>query len=76
LLPAYYLWLFFVVLLLTVRVTGEIAAASFYVSDYYADWVREGIISHTWSLSVEEQFYLLWLAALIALCRFRALYPE
>jgi peptidoglycan/LPS O-acetylase OafA/YrhL len=70
--PAYYLWLFFAILLLTGRVTGEIAAASFYVSDYYAAWVREGMISHTWSLSVEEQFYLLWPAVLIALCKFRA----
>jgi peptidoglycan/LPS O-acetylase OafA/YrhL len=72
LLPAYYLWLFFVILLLTGRITGEIAAAAFYVSDYYAAWVREGIISHTWSLAVEEQFYLLWPAVLLSLCRFRA----
>jgi peptidoglycan/LPS O-acetylase OafA/YrhL len=71
LLPAYYVWLFFVVLLLTGRITGEIAAASVYVSDYYAIWVREGIISHIWSLSVEEQFYLLWPAGVVALSRLR-----
>jgi peptidoglycan/LPS O-acetylase OafA/YrhL len=72
LLPAYYVWLLLTMVLLTGRVTSEIAAAAAYASDYYAAWVREGLISHAWSLSVEEQFYLLWPALLLFLSRVRS----
>lgn len=60
LLPAYYVWLVAVIVLLPHRITQETAAAALYVSDYFNAWVKRGIISHAWSLSVEEHFYLLW----------------
>jgi peptidoglycan/LPS O-acetylase OafA/YrhL len=60
LLPAYYVWLAAVALFMTGRITPEIGAALLYLSDYFNAWVRQGPISHTWSLSVEEHFYLLW----------------
>jgi peptidoglycan/LPS O-acetylase OafA/YrhL len=37
-------------------------SAFFYVSDYYAALIHPTIsfVSHTWSLAIEEQFYLIW----------------
>jgi peptidoglycan/LPS O-acetylase OafA/YrhL len=41
-----------------------------YLSDYsVAFWKVPVELSHTWSLAVEEHFYLLWPLALLALCR-------
>lgn len=39
----------------------DVALAFFYLSDYsYAFWKAPHYLAHTWSLSVEEHFYLLW----------------
>lgn len=41
---------------------GQAISAFFYVSNYYMALVPTGteVFAHTWSLSIEEQFYLLW----------------
>ena len=71
LLPAYYVWLVAVIALMTGRVTWETGAAALYLSDYFNAWVKQGMISHTWSLSVEEHFYLLWPVLLLRFWRSR-----
>jgi peptidoglycan/LPS O-acetylase OafA/YrhL len=50
LLPAYYVWLTAVIVLMTGRITQEMGAAALYLSDYFNAWVKQGIISHTWFL--------------------------
>jgi peptidoglycan/LPS O-acetylase OafA/YrhL len=48
-----------------------IAAVVFYVGNWVRAFglVETGVLSHTWSLSIEEQFYLLWPLALLLLLR-------
>ena len=75
LLPAYYVWLVAVMLFMTGRITPEIGAAALYLSDYFNAWVKEGPISHTWSLSVEEHFYLLWPIVLLTWSRAKYFVP-
>jgi len=75
LLPAYYVWLAAVAVFLTGRITPEIGAAALYLSDYFNAWVRQGPISHTWSLSVEEHFYLLWPVVLLTWSRSKSFVP-
>jgi peptidoglycan/LPS O-acetylase OafA/YrhL len=46
--------------------SGELAAAALYVWNYAPD-VSSWWLGHTWSLAVEEQFYLLWPLTLLLL---------
>ena len=47
-----------------------------YVSDYsYSFWRMPLYLQHSWSLAVEEQFYLLWPILLVPLVRSRRALP-
>jgi peptidoglycan/LPS O-acetylase OafA/YrhL len=70
LLPALAAVIAFVVVLALVyphqRWTDHLARDAFSTAFYFANWLYTGLankahpLAHTWSLSVEEQFYLLW----------------
>jgi peptidoglycan/LPS O-acetylase OafA/YrhL len=77
--PPFYLYLGIILVLVLAGVFQTPLRAFFfaaiYCTDYYlgpgADFVG---LQHTWSLSVEEQFYLLWPAALLLLGKRRGVY--
>jgi peptidoglycan/LPS O-acetylase OafA/YrhL len=49
---------------------GLAALSFFYLMDYArAFWIDHNPLVHTWSLAVEEHFYLVWPFALLAMCR-------
>ena len=67
--PAFYVYLICAAIVASIAgralPTGALATAAAYVSNYYPyAWVHPPLkawyVAHTWSLSVEEQFYLLW----------------
>lgn len=64
--PAYWAYLIAIAILVPFGVAAatrpELISSFFYFSDYR---IPHGALTHTWSLSVEEQFYLLWPAVLV-----------
>jgi len=75
--PAFYLYLLASVTILLVRGKpvpwGAVTSAILYVTNYYqaAHGAPTNIVSHCWSLAVEEQFYMIWPLALSWLFRKR-----
>jgi peptidoglycan/LPS O-acetylase OafA/YrhL len=64
----------------TSRETSTAVSALLYVTNYVVAWRPHAIsadMSHLWTLAVEEQFYLVWPVAVLALARRRAwLFPS
>lgn len=77
LMPVFYLYLAFAVAV-TIQSGrevpwGAVASSIFYVTNYYQalTGAATNLVSHCWSLAVEEQFYLLWPMLIVFLLRRR-----
>ena len=77
--PPFYFYLAIVFVLAVVGLFPTPLRAFFFAATYTSDYYLgpgsgSGGLQHLWSLSVEEQFYLLWPAALLLLGKRRAIY--
>ena len=76
--PAFYCyWLFAIALGLVIHKpigSGQAWSSFFYFNNYYQAIVGDpnSSLSHTWSLAIEEQFYLLWPTVFLMFRRSRA----
>jgi peptidoglycan/LPS O-acetylase OafA/YrhL len=77
--PPFYFYLAIILVLALVGLFPTPLRAFFFAATYTSDYYLgpgsgSGSLQHLWSLSVEEQFYLLWPAALLLLGKRRAIY--
>ncbi len=79
--PPYYVYLLAVFVLWWMQVVplrwNAFLPAVFYISNYYPYWLSHPesfghLTGHTWSLSLEEQFYIIWPLCLCLLSRRKA----
>lgn len=59
--PIYYLYIFIVLVLYKANVINQVGWAFCYIFNFYEmNYVASPLLIHIWSLSIEEQFYLIW----------------
>lgn len=67
-LPAFYTFLATVLFIAAIRADARTVTGTWPAAIFFADYVNTPlIVEHTWSLAVEEQFYLLWPIAMATL---------